>query len=115
LGLIIDVLIAYIIKQVVRLHRTWGSSGWKRVEAKINSSVLGGGWVWNCPTVEIAYTYGFDGQTYRGLDRKPYFFDGPAEVRVTRFKPGETAIVRVNPQQPQTSVLVHDDQADVIH
>lgn len=110
MGLVIDVVIAYFIKLALRLRRAWGSGNWTLVKAKIDSAWVDGGWVWNCPTAEVAYTYVFDGQTYSWVDSKPFLSDTLAKEHVERFKPGETAIARVNPQQPQRSVLKRADQ-----
>jgi hypothetical protein len=112
LGLIIDVLIAYLIKLILRLCRGWGSNSWKLVKAKIDSSSAEGGWVWNCPTAEIAYTYDFDGHTYSGSDAKPFLSDTLAKEYVDRFKAGETVVVRVNPARPERSVLRQADQTN---
>ena len=109
-GLILDVIIAYLIKSALRSRRAWGSSKWQRVQAKVDSSRLGGGWVWNCPTAEVAYTYQFAGQTYSAIDSNPFFLTETAEGQVTRLRPGEVAIVRVNPVQPTRSVLRQADQ-----
>ena len=109
-GLILDVIIAYLIKSALRLRRAWGSSKWQRVQVKVDSSWLGGGWVWNCPTAEVAYTYEFAGQTYSAIDRNPFFLTETAKGQVERFRPGEAAIVRVNPVQPTRFVLNQADQ-----
>ena len=109
-GLILDVVLAYLIKSALRLRRAWGSSKWQRVQAKVDSSWLGGGWVWNCPTAEVAYTYEFAGQTYSAIDSSPFFLTETAKGQVERFRPGEAAIVRVNPVQPTRSVLKQADQ-----
>ncbi len=109
-GLILDVIIAYLIKSALRVRRAWGSSRWQRVQAKIDSSSLAGGWVWNCPTAEFAYTYEFSGQTYSAIDSHPFFLTETAKGEVERFHPGEAAIVRVNPVQPTRSVLRQTDQ-----
>jgi hypothetical protein len=109
-GLIIDVLIAYLIKQIIRLRRLWGSGRLKLVTAKIETSIFDDEWVWNCPTVHVTYTYQFNGQSYFGEDSKPFFFTRMGEIDAEQFKPGETAVVRVNPQQPQRSVLRRADQ-----
>ena len=109
-GLVIDVLIAFLIKSALRLRRAWGSGKWQRVEAKVDSSYLAGGWVWNCPTTEVAYTYTFAGQTYSAIDTNPFLSEGSANVELERFRPGKHAVVRVNPMQPQRSVLVWADQ-----
>jgi hypothetical protein len=109
-GLILDVIIAYLIKSALRLRRAWGSSKWQRVQAKVDSSWLGGGWVWNCPTAEVAYTYEFAGQTYSAIDSNPFLLTETAKGQVERFLPGEAAIVRVDPMQPTKSVLKQADQ-----
>lgn len=73
-GLFIDVLIAYVIKLIIRLRRLRGSRNWRPVTAKIVASRFEDNWVWNCPTVHIVYTYQIDGQPYSGMDSKPFFF-----------------------------------------
>ncbi|HEV7675485.1 MAG TPA: hypothetical protein VGQ12_13225 [Candidatus Angelobacter sp.] len=110
MGLIIDVVIAYSIKLTLRFGRAWGSSSWKLLRAKIASSEFDDNWVWNCPTVHIVYTYEIDGQTYSETDSKPFFFSRLGKEDAERFKPGETAVVRVDPHQPQKSILRRVDQ-----
>ena len=105
-GLVIDVVIAYIIRLIVRVFRLWRGSRWQLANARINSSSVGGGWVWNCPTTEIAYTYDFGGQTYSGIDTTPFMSKSSAEDKAELFKGGETAKVRVNPSEPERSVLI---------
>ena len=109
-GLVLDVVIAYLIKSALRLRRLWGSSKWPVVQAKVDSSWLDGGWVWNCPTAEVAYTYDFEGQTYSAIDSKPFLIETSVEERVERYRAGESVRVRVNPVQPQKSVLKQADQ-----
>jgi hypothetical protein len=99
-----------LIKSALRLRRTWVRSKWQRIQAKVDSSRLGGGWVWNCPTAEVAYTFEFAGQTYRATDSTPFFLTETAKGQVEHFQPGETVIVRVNPVQPTRSVLKQADQ-----
>ncbi|HEY7403542.1 MAG TPA: DUF3592 domain-containing protein [Candidatus Angelobacter sp.] len=113
-GLFIDVWIAYIIKLILRLYRTRGSSSWRRVKAKIDSSLFDDSWVWNCPTVYVEYTYDFDGQTYNGEDSKPFLSGRFAKERQELFKPGEVAMVRVNPHLPEKSVLNRSDQTNPV-
>ena len=110
LGLIIDVVIAYLIKLTLRFGRAWGSGSWKLLSAKIDSSRFDDNWVWNCPTVHIAYIYELGGETYSGEDSRPFFFSRFGEEDAERFKPGETAVVRVDPHQPQRSILRRVDQ-----
>ena len=109
-GLVLDVVIAYLIKSALRLRRLLGSRKWPAVQARVDSAWLGGSWVWNCPTAEIAYTYEFDGQTYSAIDSNPFFLTETAKIQVERFRCGDAAIVRVNPAEPSKSVLKQADQ-----
>jgi Protein of unknown function (DUF3592) len=109
-GLIIDVLIAYVVRLVLRLARISRARRWTLVEAKITSAFVGGGWVWNCPTAEIAYEYDFDGQTYSSVETIPYMTDSVAQGTVERFKDGVVVKVRVNPSEPAQSVLKQSEQ-----
>jgi Protein of unknown function (DUF3592) len=109
-GLVLDIVIAYLIKSAVRLRRLWGSSKWPLVGTKVDSSWLDGGWVWNCPTAEVAYTYDFEGQTYSAIDSKPFLIENSVKERLERYRAGEVVRVRVNPVQPQRSVLKQADQ-----
>ena len=114
MGLIIDVLIAYVIKLIVRLARVRRSGNWRLVTAKIVASRFEDEWVFNCPTVHIVYTYQIDGEPYSGTDSKPFLFSNFGENDAQRFKPGETAKVRVDPHEPKRSVLRRADQANVV-
>ncbi len=115
-GLFLDIWIVYLSRLLLRLWRSWGSSTWKKLEAKVDSSlVLKGSGFWDCTTVEIAYSYNFEDQTFSATDSKPYLITRFAEQRVERFRSGEIAVIRVNPQRPQRSILKRDDQPEVIH
>jgi len=104
-GLFLDVWIAYLIKLILRSLRGWGSSSWQLVKCKIESSLFDKSWAFNCPTVYITYAYDFEGQSYYGEDSKPFLNTSFAKERVERFRPGEMAMVKVNPRQPQKSIL----------
>jgi Protein of unknown function (DUF3592) len=104
-GLVLDVVIAYLIKSALRWRRFWKSSKWERVQATVHSSRVGGGYVWNCPTAEVAYSYNFAGERYSALDSDPFFFSNSAEEAAERLRAGEKVIVRVNPALPEESVL----------
>ena len=110
MGAIIDVLIAFIIKLLLRMKRGWGSGNWELVKAKIENSSVGGGWIWNCPTAEVAYAYQFSGQTYRTVDTKPFLSDQFAKAYVACFKADDTVLVRVKADEPERSILRKSDQ-----
>ena len=112
MGLVIDVFIAFLFKLLRRTERGWGSRAWPMVEATIESSSVGGGWIWNCPTTEVVYRYEFNEHTYRFADHKPFFSGGSAQSYVARFSAGKTPFVRVNPRNPSQSILRRADQPD---
>jgi len=104
-GLVLDVIIAYLIKNAVRWRRAWGSSKWESLQARVHSSRVGGGFVWDCPTAEVAYSYQFAGERYSAIDSNPFFFSASAEEAAARLRAGEKVTARVNPARPQESVL----------
>lgn len=107
-GLVLDVVIAYVIKVALRWRHAWRSSNWQRVPARVNSSRVGGGYVWNCPTADVVYSYEFAGEKHSAIDRNPFFLTRSAEEATARLRAGETVVARVNPTQPQESVLEAD-------
>jgi len=107
-GLVLDVIIAYIVKNAVRWRRALESSKWERVQARVHSSRVGGGFVCNCPTAEVAYSYHFAGERYSAIDSHPFFFPVSAEEAAARLRAGDNIIVRVDPARPEKSVLEFD-------
>ena len=110
-GLVIDVWLAFVVKLILRFWRTRGCGKWQLVKARIDSSHVGGGWVWNCPTTEIGYTYDIHGQTYSSIDTKPFLMDSSAKAYAERFERGQKPSVRVDPVRPERSVLRESDQS----
>jgi hypothetical protein len=75
------------------------------LKAKVIRVSVGGGWVANCPTTEVVYTYDFGGESHTFIDKKPFFLNSSAKAYIARFPEGATPAVRVNPEQPEQSVL----------
>ena len=109
-GLVIDIFVAWLVKLLLRVRRSWGSNRWELIKATIDDSWLSGGRVWNCPTADVAYTYNVKNGTYTGIDSKPFLSQTFAEGHVERFKQGDTILVRVNPLDPRKSALRLADQ-----
>jgi hypothetical protein len=103
-----------MIGLIVRLGRAGVSSNWRLVTATIAGSQFRDNSVWNCPTLHIVYTYQIYGQIYGGEDSKTFFFSIFAERDAERFKRGETVVVRVDPYEPERSVLRRADQANLV-
>jgi hypothetical protein len=64
-------------------------------------------------TVEVPYTYRFQGELYTGLHEEPSI--GVAVPKfMQRFAKGRRFLVRVNPAEPEVSIMRNRDQADGI-
>ena len=64
-------------------------------------------------TVEVSYTYRFEGELYTGLHEEPSF-DGVGSKFMKRFSKDRSFLVRVNPAKPGVSVVRERDQTDDI-
>jgi hypothetical protein len=64
-------------------------------------------------TVEVPYTYRFQGELYTGLHEEPSI-DGVGSKFMQRFAKGRRFLVRVNPAEPEVSIMRDRDQADGI-
>ena len=104
-GMILDVLVAFLVKLTLRISRNWGSKNWVPLKANVTRSSVGGGWIFDCPTTEVAYTYAIGGESHTFVDEKPFFLTSSAKAYVARFPEGASAVVRVNSRQPERSVL----------
>ncbi len=110
-GFFIDVIVGYIVRSMRNARRSGGSTEWVLVEAivtadPIKSSGYGG------TSVEIVYSYRFQGELYTGLHEEPFFL--PDSEYMERFAKGRTFMVRVKPDEPEVSVVHDGDQADGI-
>lgn len=110
-GFFIDVIIGYIARATRNAWSSGGSAKWALVEAIVTadptkSSGYGG------TSVEIVYSYRFQGELYTGLHEEPCFLS--ASEYMERFSKGRTFVVRVKPDEPEVSVVREEDQADGI-
>lgn len=62
-------------------------------------------------TVEVPYTYRFEGELYAGLHEEPSF-GGVGSAFMRRFAKGRRFLVRVNPAEPEVSIMRDRDQVD---
>jgi hypothetical protein len=108
-GLLIDAFLVYAFKATRNWLRGRGSEKWPSVNATITTrptSSPGFG----CDTVEIVYSYRFEGELYTGLHEEPFLFVGSLPGYVGRFPKGASFVVRVKPGEPEVSVVREDDQ-----
>lgn len=64
-------------------------------------------------TIEIVYSYRFDGELYAGLHAEPTF-GGSGSEYIERLSKGRKFMVRVKPGEPDVSMMRDDDQGDGI-
>jgi uncharacterized protein DUF3592 len=64
-------------------------------------------------TVEVPYTYRFQGELFTGLHEEPSF-GGVGSRFLQRFAKGRRFLVRVNPAKPEVSIMRDRDQTDDI-
>jgi hypothetical protein len=83
------------------------SRKWPRVEAIVTAKPT----AFTRYAVEVPYTYRVEGELYTGLHQEPSF-GGVGAAFMRRFAEGRRFIVRVNPGDPEVSVMRDGDQAD---
>jgi len=105
-GLVLDIYVEYIFRQVVLLIRIVRSRNWPVMKATVTTSncpVAGYG----CDVAEVCYKYRVDGELYTGSDRKPFIIHNSAEIFVNNSVPvGADLVVRLKPDDPSTSIVL---------
>ena len=102
-GLVLDIVVEYIVRVVMRIANLVRSHSWPTVTAKVRSSfyVKAG---YGCDIVEIDYKYCVDGQSYTGNHKKAWIgFHG--EDYVARFPRGAELVIRIKPGEPSISIM----------
>jgi hypothetical protein len=108
LGWYVDIVIGYLIRTVVRFFKMRRSETWA-IERAVISSVNCPRFVYGGPYAELGYTYTHNGEYYAGVHRKPFMLRSSAESYVAECQVGEEIAVRVNPTQPEASIVAVDD------
>jgi hypothetical protein len=112
LGWYFDVIIGYLIRTVILIVKTRRSNKWPVEKASVSSSTCPAD-SYGGPVAEIGYPYIHDGSYFYGIHRKPFILRGSAEEYVARFPAGTDIVVRVKPEQPETSIFCDEDQSAV--
>jgi hypothetical protein len=99
-----------------RAARAWlnalRSEKWPTAEAIVTENPAGFA-EFDGTTVDVPYTYRFEGELYTGLHEEPSF-GGVGVKFMRRFAKGRRFLVRVNPAEPEVSIMRDRDQADDI-
>ncbi len=99
----------YLIRIVIRMMKERGSSTWPVEKGTVRGSSCEAA-PYGGPVAEITYTYTYEGEYFSGMNREPFILGGSAQEYVARFRAGGDVIVRVNPIEPEASIVREDDQ-----
>jgi len=105
-------LVIYFFRTVRAWLNAVRSESWPTAEAIVTGDPAGFRSLAGS-TVEVPYTYRFQGELYTGLHEEPSF-DGVGSVFMRRFVNGRRFLVRVNPEKPEVSLMRDRDQTDDI-
>jgi len=105
-------LVVYFFRTVRAWLNAIRSEKWPTAEAIVTADPAGFT-VFADSTVEVPYTYRFQGELYTGLHEEPSF-DGVGAKFMRRFAKGRRFVVRVNPAEPEVSIMRDRDQTDDI-
>ena len=100
-----DVLMGYSIQTLIRLARRHRSVGWP-VERALVASATYLQAAYGGPLARIDYAYSYKGETYSGIHTKAFLLTESAKRYAGQFVLGAQIPVRVNPTEPETSVVV---------
>lgn len=113
-GWFLDVFVGYLItlyRIIARSARARRNKTWPEASAVVCGIRSESQPYMPRPVAEIVYTYRFEGGFYGGVDRKPFFLESSAKAHAGQFKRGDTLVIRVKPDEPETSFLRDEDQA----
>jgi uncharacterized protein DUF3592 len=107
-GWVLDVYVEYLIRVVGRLYTRIRSASWDPVDGTVIHSQCRG--VVGCPVTYVSYKYQVEDQEYEGIATKPFILRSSGELYARHFLAGQQIVVRVNPHNPASSVLLENEQ-----
>lgn len=116
MGLFLDIYLAYVFKVVVYVFKVasrWVGSRksrlWPLANATVTAPPLGPSGHYRL-SVELVYSYRFDGELYTGLHEEPFVLNDSMTDYIARFAKGNSVVVRVNAHEPEISEVHEEDQ-----
>src|SRR5678810_161256 len=104
----LDNIIGYLIRALIRLIRARGTERWPIETAVITSSgsdfALGGS------VAHTGYKYTYQGKLFTGGYEKPFVLHDSAKRYAAGLPTGTRIIVRIKPGQPHISIVLDRDQ-----
>jgi hypothetical protein len=99
-----DILIAFVIRAVTQLLRSYRAKSWPIVTAKVTTAEERHSGI-GCTVVELTYKYRMNGVLFTGSHAEPFLWTGSARNYVEEHSRGSELIVRVKPGVPESSVV----------
>jgi hypothetical protein len=106
-----DVLIEWLIRMLVRSYREVRALGWERREVTVASAQPAKGHTAGSQIAEIHYWYEVADERVAACNRKPFFSAGSMRAYLAQFPKNKTVWVRVSPVDSSRSVLFDGDNA----
>ncbi|SRR5216683_2760875 len=99
-GFVLDIVIAFLFKSLVRAFRFIKSMRWDRKTASVTDCIVLDPFM-GCPSVKVHYEVVSNDRSKEGRNEIPFFFDYSAKQYAQRFSNNPPVTVRVNPNNPE--------------
>jgi hypothetical protein len=113
LGFFLDIYVEYLVRVMIRPFRASRGRAWPTERARITSTGYRPGG-FGCAVADLTYKYSFGGELYTGTNANPFIMTASAKDFIEHYSEGDEIMVRVDPQKPESSVLLERDQCFVL-
>jgi hypothetical protein len=110
LGLILDNILVYLFRTVVRLILEYRSERWPITTATLEESACSDSFY---PEAELGYTYVAESSEYWGTSKRAFWWKSSAKRYADQFTPKCNLVVRYNPLRPAKTVMRERDQQSI--
>jgi hypothetical protein len=110
-GLVIDIYVEFLYRFVVSLSKRRASANRPKVGAEVTSSQCRRAG-YGCAVAEIYYKYRANVELHTGIHEKGFIFHNSGENYASDFDLGRAISIRVNPEDPSTSILHEEDHSE---
>jgi hypothetical protein len=107
-GLVMDIVLAFLFKSLVRAFQYVKSLRWTRSTATVVDSRVLDPYM-GCPSVKVHYQVSTN-SSQQGLDEVPFYLHSSAKRYAQGFSGNLAVIVRVNPSNPSEMFFFPNDQ-----
>jgi hypothetical protein len=108
-GLLIDTFLCFFVKGILRLFWYITSHNWKRIPATIVHASVLDHLYFGCPETVVSYKTDSN-NSLQGITKIPFLASEDARNYAKRFSDGLAVTVRLDPHNPQHSLLFIRDQ-----